>query len=77
MVWFYGLDSRPVCLPVEQLSDPNYPLVRGNPHISEHQDPEALHGIQSRGTSPFAGGVQVQQLGAMQEPIPDLKIVHK
>ena len=29
----------------------------------------------SRGsTSPFAGGVQVQQLGAMQEPIPDLKI---
>ena len=28
------------------------------------------------GTSPLAGGVQVQQLGAMQEPIPDLKIVH-
>ena len=27
--------------------------VRGNPHISEHQDPEALNGIQSRGTSPF------------------------
>ena len=27
--------------------------------------------------SPFAEGVQVQQLGAMQEPIPDLKIVHK
>ena len=55
------------------------PLVRGNPHISEHlhQDPEALNGIKIRGTSPFAGGVQVQQLGAMQEPIPDLKIVHK
>ena len=32
----------------------------------------------SRGSaSPFAGGVQVQQLGAMQEPIPDLKIVQK
>ena len=45
------------------------PLVRGIPLNPERQDPGALDAI--------AGGMQVQQLGAMQEPIPDLKIVQK
>ena len=53
-------------------------VIRLGLSAPEHQDSEALNGMASRGsTSPFAGGVQVQQLGAMQEPIPDLKIVHK
>ena len=47
-----GLDSRRLCLPVEQSGFPNCSLVQGNETNKEYQDPEALIGILSRRTIP-------------------------
>ena len=52
---------------------PNYPLVRGICPSLEHQDPEALSGALRRQNFPSTGGGAMPALGAMQEPIPDLK----
>ena len=64
-----GLDSRRLCLPVEQSGFPNCSLVQGNETNKEYQDPEALSGILSRRTS--LAGWRASPACAMQEPIPD------
>ena len=46
MVWFYGLDSRPLCLPVEQMSFPTGSLVQGN----LYPKPPAVKGVVSAPT---------------------------
>ena len=55
---------------------PNYPLVQGICSSLEHQDPEALSGALRRQNFPSTGGGAMPALGAMQEPIPDLKSVY-
>ena len=65
------LDSRPLCLPVEQMGHPTCSLVRDNLNPKPARNPKATR-ICGLKYFPFTGCRASPALGAMQKPISDL-----
>ena len=62
MEWNSGLDSRLLCLPVEQQGLPHCSMVRGTETTLDHQNPEEWNGMRLLGLSAslLAGGQLVK-----------------